>query len=84
MLMPNWKTKFAVKDLLTDISVGREQAVALGAKLAERLEESDNLFGTETVSLINLFRHDCFSQADFNEHLSRLYDVADEQRIWIE
>lgn len=83
----SWAAKFTLKDLLTDEDVSRERAKELGEEVAKRLETNEAmlLFGIPVANkLIRYFRHDCLSQADFNQHLDLLYDYADDRRIWVE
>lgn len=81
-----WAHKFLIKDMLDEEEVSRERAKELGEQLAKRLEtpEAKVCFGGFQPQLVEKFRTDCFSQADFNHHLDFLYDVADERRVWID
>jgi hypothetical protein len=80
--MKNWKHHFKLKDLLSDEDKSPEEATELGMEVAERLRRK-HIFGWRRNYLISEF--ECIhNQEEFNDMLDRLYDIADELRIWIE
>ncbi len=79
--MINWKHRFKIKDLLSDVDLPPEKVQKLGREVAQRLEAVT--FPFDFLDLANDFRY-VNDQEDFNNCLEELYDLADDQRIWIE
>lgn len=80
--MKNWKHHFKLKDLLSDEDKSPEECAALGTEVAERLRRK-HIFGWRQNYLVDGFES-IHSQEEFNEMLDRLYDIADDLRIWVE
>ena len=78
--MPNWRSTFKAKDLLSDEDVADIEAIRLAQELATRLRTSPFLRRNRYAEQFEEVR----CQDDFNTALNRLYDAADSQRIWIE
>ena len=78
-----WVATFKLKDLLTNEDVSSERAQELGRQMADRLQEAPAEFKA-AAGLSTHFRYGVDNQETFNELLDGLYDVADQQRIWID
>ena len=79
----NWRRKFQLKDLLTGDDVSRNEARALGQEVAKRLRQSPAFPVYYRGRLASSFTK-VRTQDGFNHALSWLYDVADDERIWVE
>jgi hypothetical protein len=82
--MVMWKAKFQVKDLLTT-SDDAETVVRVATEIIARLT-THQPFGDDTQDIIDAFAEakDSADLGMFNDAMNDLYDIANEQRIWIE
>ena len=81
--MTDWRKHFQFKDLLTDEDVSPEQAKVIARTAAERLREHMPFDLGASERLARRFEKVC-CQDSFNGVLDALYDVADQQNVWIE
>ena len=81
----NWRTRVKVKDLLND-DESPDAVRATMAAIADRLEAAPQFRAFDTARFRNIpDGDDVVSEQDYaNRLLSRMYDYADENRIWME
>ena len=86
--MPHWNTKVKIKHLLTE-GEGYEEVQANMNAIADVIEKSD-AFILFSPSVIRKMRNipkgdEVFGPVEYaNKLLAKMYDYADECRIWIE
>jgi hypothetical protein len=83
-----WRTSFTVKDLLSgsdDPANGREVAAAICARLTREIEYSRDDDFADIVDQFGDIESDNDEDvvANVNYCLERLYDWADDRRVWI-
>jgi ribosomal protein S12 methylthiotransferase accessory factor YcaO len=85
--MANWVAKVKIKHLLTD-GEGHEEVQANMNAIADVIEASSAfmLFSRKTLEKMRNIPqgNDDFSPTDYaNKYLDKMYDFADEHRIWL-
>ena len=78
----NWNATLKVKDLLTNEDVGPTQACRLAEGVVDRLRRATCFTPRVRDALFSAFEG-VEDQDGFNEALGLLYDIGDEQRVWI-
>jgi hypothetical protein len=77
-----WRSQFQLKDLLSPEDVPPAQAQRAGKEVARRLRSSPEFRGRTGDSLAHRFE-EIRDQNEFNITLDELYDIADEEGIWV-
>jgi len=78
-----WKYRIKIKDILTDEDVPPDKAEELALTVVHRLKSSLAFPSPCRRHLIECFEG-VMDQEMFNDAMDELYDVADDERVWVE
>ncbi len=86
--MVNWKYKINIADIVKDYDSDEENIGFMGKAVAQRIQDSlvykEQLFlRTDLDEIIELFEDSC-SECEFDYALNELYDLCDDELIWVE
>lgn len=82
--MTNWKYRIELKDIVKDYDNDQRKIPGIAEKVAQRIQESDAF--KHIASLENIadqFEICGESETEFDAILDELYDIADQEKIWI-